>query len=121
MNKTYQPFIIEKTKEIIDYIKSKGFFEDFQIKSDRYAQQLICDILTDKLIDGTYDEGDDIVDIFPEVDDLLKFFADVVTLQTLDSLIEKGYIETLEDENGENFYFATKKGQKYQDEINKQK
>ena len=121
MKKTYQPSIIEKSKEIIEYVKSKGFFEDFKIKSDDHAHELLCDILTERFIDGKFNESDDLVDIFPEVDLLLKYLSDVVTLENLDNLIEQGYVGTLEDENNETFYFATEKGKDYRDKIIKDK
>jgi ribosomal protein S8 len=117
MEKTYQPFIITKSTEIIEYIKSKGFFEDFKIKSDTHAQQLLCDMLTARFIEGKHNESDDIVDIFPEVNDLLIFLSDIVTLESLDSLIKNGYVESLEDENNETFYFATEKGKEYRNKI----
>lgn len=119
MGKTYQPSIVKLSKETIEYIKSKGFFDDFQIKSDAHAHELLCDILTDRLIDGQYNENDDIVDIFPNVNDLLKFLADVVTLESLDVLVAQGYVGCLEDENNETFYFATEKGKKYRKDIGK--
>ena len=121
MEKTYQPSVIEKSTEIINYIKSKGFFDDFQIRSDSHAQRLLCDILTKRFIDGTHNENDDIVDIFPDVDDLLRYLSDVVTMENLDSLIEKGYVGVLEDENNETFYFATEKGKELREEILKKK
>jgi hypothetical protein len=121
MEKTYQPSIIEKSKEIIEYIKSKGFFDDYKIKSDARAHELLCDILTERFIDGKFNEIDDIVDIFPEVDFLLRYLSDVVTLENIDHLIEEGYIGTFEDENNETFYFATEKGKEYRERIKKEK
>ena len=117
MGKTYQPSIVVKSQEIIAYIKSKGFFDDYKIKSDNHANELLCDILTNRFIDGKYNESDDIVDIFPVVDDLLKYLSDVVTLENLDVLMEQGYVGQLEDENNEIFYFATEKGKKYRDQL----
>jgi hypothetical protein len=121
MKKIYQPFIIEKANSIIEVIKNYGFFEDFQIKSNVYARQPLCDILTNRFIDGEYDESDDIVDIFPDVDLLMKFLTDVVLLENLNSLIKKGFIEYIEDENNEILYFPTEKGRKYNENTKKLK
>lgn len=121
MGKTYQPHIIEKAKEIVKEIRGYNVFDEFDIKSDDHAHRLLCDILTDKLISGDYNESDDFIDIFPTVSDFEKYLSNVVTLDSMDNLIENGYIGIMEDENNETFYFATEKGKSYKEKFLKNK
>ena len=49
MGKTYQPSIIEKSKELVEALSDSGFFVDYEITDTEFAEKYISDILTDKL------------------------------------------------------------------------
>ena len=110
MKKTYQPFIINMAKKYIDILDNDAnFFTIEQIKSTEYANELFCEELTKKFLNGIISETDSIEDIFSESefgDILLK----IITNNTLDSLVEKGYVNYFYDDNGEELFFLTENG-----------
>lgn len=122
MKKTFQPFIIAKAEEMIIFMKTDyDVFENLGIKSTEYTKERLCDILTEKFINGEYDENDDIGDLFPDDKLLMSFLAEMATKSDLDKLIEKGLVGSLDDETGRDYYFVTEKGKECVKQMNKEK
>ena len=112
MKKTYQPFIIEKADEILEALK-----ED--ITPSEHIKNRICDMLTEKFIKGELSADDNVYDVFDE-SDFLSLIQMAKLYEDLNSLIEKGFIGTLDDdENPEASYFLTEKGKLYMEELKK--
>jgi hypothetical protein len=99
MNKTYQPFIIEKADEILEILK-----ED--IATTDYARETLCTLLTKKFIDGNLNPDDDVSMIFDSEEELLGFINLCYNRQNLDHLKELGFIGELDDDK----FFLTEKG-----------
>ena len=122
MKKTFQPFIVAKAEEMIIFMKTDyDVFENLGIKSTEYTKERLCDILTEKFINGEYDENDDIGDLFPDDKLLMSFLAEMATKSDLDNLIEKGLVGSLDDDSGRDFYFVTEKGKECVKQMNKEK
>ena len=123
MKKTFQSFIIAKAEEMINFMKNGGVnvFEDIGIRSTEYTKERLCDILTEKFINGEYDENDEIGDLFPNDKLLMSFLAEITTKSDIDSLIKKGLIGSLDDETGRDYYFMTEKGKECVKQMNKEK
>lgn len=103
MNKTYQPFIIQKSEEILEILKD-------DIKPLDHNKEQLCLLLTNKFINGTLSADDDVSTIFDSEDELLKFINECDTYEHLVSLMEKGLIDMIEDENNEELFFLTDAG-----------
>ena len=122
MKKTFQPFIVAKAEEMITFMKTDyDVFENLGIKSTEYTKERLCDILTEKLINGEYDENDDIGDLFPDDKLLMSFLAEMATKSDLDNLIEKGLVGSLDDDSGRDYYFVTEKGKECVKQMNGEK
>lgn len=123
MKKTFQPFIVSKAEEIINFLQNNGtnIFEDLGIKSTDYTKERLCDMLTEKFISGEYNENDDIIDLFPSDKLLMSFLAEMSTKSDLDNLIEKGLVGSLDDDDGNDYYFITEKGKECVKQMNKEK
>jgi hypothetical protein len=110
MNKTYQPFIIKKSEEILEILK-----EDI-VPSD-YAKEALCGILTEKHINGKLNENDDISMIFDSEEEILRLINECQTHDELIGLIEKGLVGVYEDENNEELFFLTDAGKLYVEQM----
>ena len=122
MKKTFQPFIVAKAEEMITFMKTDyDVFENLGIKSTEYTKERLCDILTEKLINGEYDENDDIGDLFPDDKLLMSFLAEMATKSDLDNLIEKGLVGSLDDDSGRVYYFVTEIGKECVKQMNEEK
>jgi hypothetical protein len=102
MNKTYQPFIIEKADKILEILKD-------DVTSSEYARDTLCLILTKKFIDGNLSPDDDVSMIFNSEDELLKFINLCNTHDHLIHLKDLGLVGELDDDT----YFLTDKGKSY--------
>lgn len=113
MSKTYQPFIITLSEELIEILDTRiNFFKDEGILSTDYAKEAICDLLTEKFLKGeiTSDITDQISFNEEEFSTLLN---KIITENALKGLINKGLINYLEDDNGEEMFFLTANGKEY--------
>ena len=104
MNKTYQPFIIEKADEILEILKEDVVATD-------YSREVLCGLLTKKFIDGELNPDDDVSMIFDSEEELLGFINLCYTRQNLEHLEELGLVGELDDDQ----YFLTEKGKLYVD------
>ena len=114
MNKTYQPFIIEKAEEILDILKD-------DINPSEHMKERLCMILTDKFIDGKLSADDDVRTVFDSEEELLKFVNECYTYENLVSLMEQGLVGMYEDDNNEKLFFLTEKGKLFMDALRKSK
>lgn len=109
MNKVYQPFIIKMADDFVNRLETTtSFFSDEEIKSTDFTKQIVCDKLTEKFINGDISSDDDVVEAFNEQE--FKIILDSVLVKNaLDSLIETGLIDVIDDD-GDERYFITEIG-----------
>jgi hypothetical protein len=107
MSKIYQPIVIEKAEELIEGLKEDHFFEDYEIKNLDFIRTHILDHLTEKFISGGID--DDFEEMFTE-DEFEQLLKEMIAGSILYELKEKGFVNSVEDENDEEMFFLTEKG-----------
>jgi hypothetical protein len=108
MDKIYQPSVISKTNEIVDFLVEINFFKDHEIESTDFAKKFFNDVFTEKFIEGTLDDDSLITE--DEMENYLKL---ILVGSVLESLKEKGYINSYEDETTEEKFFLTEDGKDY--------
>ena len=107
MNKTYQPFILAKADEIFEILK-----ED--IKYSDYMKNRLCNILTQKFINGEFSSDDPVDMIFDDEEELSTFIAEAICYEDLIHLADLGFVGFLdEDDERGHFFFLTEKGKEY--------
>ncbi len=116
MKITYQPEVIQKSNEIIADLEKNDFFGDFEIQDKQIASQILCEELTKKFIEGSLNEED----LF-SADEWKKIVQDIILLDTMNGLKEKGLIESYDDENTHEVFFLTNKGKELTKIMNKTK
>jgi Lhr-like helicase len=117
MDKKYQPIVLNHASAIIDTLRETNFFVDYELKSEEYAMNYICEKLTEKFIQGGLNDEFGI-ELFSE-DEIGKFFREIVAGSILMELQEKGIIDSIEDENNEERFFLTDLGKNLAKDINK--
>lgn len=107
MNKTYQPFIIQMANDITVRIEQEtSFFSEEEIKSTDYAVECLCELLTEKFLSGEISsDEEDLTSLLTETE-FYQLLHMVSTQNALDGLVEKGLINSFDD-NGEEHYFLT--------------
>jgi hypothetical protein len=113
MKKTYQPFIILKADEILEILKEDVKYSDF-------IKNRLCDLLTDKFINGKLCSEDPIEDIFNE-DELVGFISEALTYDSIKHLMELELVNSFNDGNNEDCFFLTEKGKLYVETMIKKK
>lgn len=115
MAKAYQPIVIEETDNLIQGLIESEFFLDYDITDYSFARNLILDELTQKYIDGLFDEPDDDdesdIELFTE-DEFTKLLQKIVAGSLLSDLKERGLVNSYEDDNTEETFFLTEEGKK---------
>jgi hypothetical protein len=116
MKKTYQPFIIEKANQILEILQDDVQYSEFAINR-------LCDILTDKFIQGELSSDDPIDMIFDDEEEMLSFINEAILHMDLSNLIDLELIGCFVDDNNEESYYITENGKKYVETIliNKEK
>lgn len=109
MSKIYQPKVKEIAKEIIDDLTESGFFTEYEIVSTEFANEYLCEKLTEKFIIGELDLEEALFD----EDEFTKILQEIVDGSLLNELKKKGYINSYEDEDTEELFFLTEEGKKY--------
>lgn len=107
MKKTYQPFIIENANTVINSLIDIEFFISEGITSTEYANELICNKLTEKFILGDLSSTDEILFTEKEMTEILHM---ITVRNSVNGLIEKGLVTTYENEDGEELLVLTEKG-----------
>lgn len=113
MNKTYQPLVIKRSEEVIEALESINFFKNENILSTKYFKTRLCNILTEKFILGELSETDPLF-IEEEFNALLK---EIIVHNVLEGLEKKGIVGSYEDDDVEETFFMTEKGDKLMKEI----
>jgi len=108
MAKAYQPIVIEETDNLIQGLIESEFFLDYDIIDYSFARQFILDELTQKYIDGLFDESED-VELFTE-DEFTKLLQKIVAGSLLSELKERGLVSSYEDDDTEETFFLTEEG-----------
>lgn len=112
MAKAYQPIVIEETDNLIQGLIESEFFLDYDITDYSFAREYILDELTQKYVDGLFDDSEDSeVEIFTE-DEFTKLLQKIVAGSLLSELKERGLINSYEDDNTEETFFLTEEGKK---------
>jgi hypothetical protein len=112
MTKVYQPIVIEETDNLLQGLIESEFFLDYDITDYSFAREYILGELTQKYIDGLFDESDDHeVELFTE-DEFTKLLQRIVAGSLLSDLKEKGLINSYEDDDTEETFFLTEEGKK---------
>lgn len=110
MSKVYQPIVIEESENIITTLQEMDFFKDYEINDLTYVRKRLCDVLTQKYIDGLLNE--DFADLFTE-DEFDKLLRDLAAGSVLYELKMKGFVDSYEDDETEEMFFLTEKGKEY--------
>ena len=108
MAKAYQPIVIEETDNLIQGLIESEFFLDYDIIDYSFARQFILDELTQKYIDGLFDESED-AELFTE-DEFTKLLQKIVAGSLLSELKERGLVSSYEDDDTEETFFLTEEG-----------
>jgi Fe2+ or Zn2+ uptake regulation protein len=103
MEKIYQPIVKEKANNIVDALEKSDFFKDFEITNREIVYNHFCEKLTTKFINGDIDEP-----VYCTENDLIQ----IITETCLIELKEKGMVNSIEDENGDERFFLTEMGKK---------
>jgi hypothetical protein len=110
MNKTYQPFIIKMSNDIVERIEVEtSFFTEENIKSKDFAVESLCELLTEKFLSGEISsDEEDLVSLLTETE-FGKLLHMISIQNALEGLLEKGLINSFEND-GEEHYFLTETG-----------
>lgn len=114
MAKVYQPIVIEETEHIIQGLIESEFFNDYEITDYTFAKQYVLDLMTQKYIDGLFEDVDQ--ELFTETE-FTKILQEIVAGTILFELKEKGLINSYEDDNTEEVFFLTEEGKKHLNKI----
>lgn len=119
MSKTYQPFIVKLSEELIEILdKQVNFFQEENITSTDYAKMAICELLTEKFLRGEISSDEEVGTRFTE-DEFKTLLSQIVVNNALSGLVEKGLINFLENEDGEEMFFLTSNGKEYAETLQK--
>ena len=105
----YPKIVVDKTNELVEVLKDINFFEENEIEVDSSIIDLICKKLVIKFIDGQLSEDEYVYNSFSE-EEVSNLLHEIIVLGTLNSLKEKGIIDSIENENNEEMFFLTKEG-----------
>lgn len=117
MDRKYQPVVLNHANVIIGMLRETNFFVDYELESEDFAMDYMCEKLTEKFIQGELN-GEFDIEIFSE-DEMEKFLREIVAGSILMELQEKGIIDSIEDENNEERFFLTDLGKNLADDIKK--
>jgi hypothetical protein len=108
MKKTYQPLVIKRADETIELLTSVNFFLDHGIESTKYIRTRLCDMITEKFINGELTEDEPMFD----KDEFKKLLNEIEVHNVLEGLRKKGLIGSYEDDDVEETFFITDLGKK---------
>lgn len=107
MDKKYQPVVIEHVNAIIQTFRETHFFEDYELKSEKFAEDYLCEKLTQKFIIGELDM-ESISD-----DEIGTYMKEIIAGTVLNELQEKGLIDSIELEDNQEHFFLTELGKDF--------
>jgi len=107
MTKTYQPQVLDLCERMMKVLIEEKFFEEYHVKNPEPAKTPLCDFLTEKFINGEIDPDEGVK---ATEEEMTVVFGQMISACTLDSLKEKGLLDSIEDENDEEMFFLTHKG-----------
>lgn len=108
MSKVYQPIVIESCEKFIGALIETEFFKEHEIEDLTFARKHLCDILTEKFINGDLDQYEP---YFTDVE-FEQILRELVAGSVLEELKKKGLIDSYEDDVTEEMFFLTNKGKK---------
>ena len=115
MSEKYQPIVLNHTNEIIGLLSETNFFVDYELESEDFAKEYLCEKLTEKFILGELSDEFDI-EVISE-DEMEKYLREIVAGSILMELQENGLIDSMEDENNTEHFFLTDKGKELAENI----
>jgi hypothetical protein len=105
----YPEQVLQRGNEVLEGLREAGYLEqDAEINNSLLLENL-CKFFLDKFM-----AGDDLIITEDECDEI---YIKTGINTSLDSLIEKGLFDSIEDENGEEIFFMTEKGKQLQNGI----
>lgn len=108
-NTIYPEPVIERGKELLEGLRESGYLEPEAEMDENVLLEGLCKFFLNKFING------DELSITEEECDEVYGLAGINT--TINGLIAKGVLNTIENENREDILFLTEKGKKIRDEI----
>ena len=99
--KHYPLPIQEKVKEVIFSLREDNFFEKEEVK-DSILEEILSESLLPKFI-----SGEELTWEYDEIEHLLKLS---IVNTVIERLKAEGYVNSVEDETGEEWLWATEKG-----------
>jgi|Laugresbdmm110sn_1035088.scaffolds.fasta_scaffold22277_3 hypothetical protein len=115
MSEKYQPIVLNHTNEIIGLLRETNFFVDYELESEDFAKEYLCEKLTEKFILGELSDEFDI-EVISE-DEMEKYLREIVAGSILMELQESGLIDSMEDENNTEHFFLTDRGKELAENI----
>lgn len=109
MGKIFQPIVKEATSEFMISLEESEFFKDYNITKIEVINEYLCEIFTEKFINGQLGIDDP---IFTE-EEFTKILNQIVNLDTLHVLIDKGFLKSYEDENTDETFYLTEEGKEF--------
>ena len=113
MSKTYQPIVLLHANNIIEVLTETEFFLEYEIEDTSFAQDYLCEKLTQKFIEGTLVEDEP---AFME-EEMDIFLREIVAGSILYELQRKGLVDSIEDEENEERFFLTDLGKQFAEEM----
>lgn len=113
MDKTYQPIVLHHANNIIEVLTETEFFLEYEIEDTSFAQDYLCEKLTQKFIEGTLVEDEP---AFME-EEMDIFLREIVAGSILYELQRKGLVDSIEDEENEERFFLTDLGKQFAEEM----
>jgi len=107
MDKKYQPVVIEHVNAIIQIFRETHFFEDYELKSENFAEDYLCEKLTQKFIIGELD-----IESISD-DEMGVYMREIIAGTVLNELQEKGLIDSIELEDNQEHFFLTELGKDF--------
>lgn len=104
----YQQVVLDKADAFITILTEIDFFKDHEIKNIEFAKKYLCDVLTEKFIDGKIDD-----DILFEEEEIEKMLNEIIVGSIFQELKRKGYVDSIDNENHEETFFLTEDGKEY--------
>lgn len=110
---SYLPIITEKAQDLMMVLEETEFFEDYEIKDRGFAFDYLCEKLTIKFINGNLEDDGP---LFTE-DEMEKYLREIIVGSIVSDLQIDGILDSVENEEKEEFLFLTEKGKKYADDL----
>jgi hypothetical protein len=111
MDKKYQPVVIEHVNAVIQILRETNFFKDYELENENFAEDYLCEKLTQKFIIGELD-----IELISD-DEMGIYMREIIAGTILSELQEKGLIDSIEIDNSQEHFFLTDLGKDFAEKI----